>query len=350
MLSVLVLGVGGNVSQGILKALAISSLRCRVIGACISATAFGLYTVHRAYVCPRADDPTFISWILRVCREERIDAILSGVEPVLDALVPHIGTIHQETGAITIISPPDRLAIAGDKLRTCEWLRDNGLNYPPYADGSDRHAIAELAQRVGYPLIAKPRRGKGAHGIFTIPDDTHREAFGERSGYVVQQYLGNERDEYTAGCFSDSAGTVRGCIVLRRGLQDGTTVSAQAGRFPEVRQEAVAIASALKPLGPCNIQMRMACGRPVCFEINLRFSGTTPIRARLGFNDVEAALRHYVLKEPAIDLPVIERGSVVRYWNEMYISPEATETLRQVGRLEEPSEHPSVLENYGMRR
>jgi len=34
-LQVLVLGVGGNVSQGILKALAASKIPCRVIGACI---------------------------------------------------------------------------------------------------------------------------------------------------------------------------------------------------------------------------------------------------------------------------------------------------------------------------
>ena len=49
-LTVLVLGVGGNVSQGILKALAISNLKCRVVGACISPLAAGLYTVDRAYV------------------------------------------------------------------------------------------------------------------------------------------------------------------------------------------------------------------------------------------------------------------------------------------------------------
>ena len=46
-LNVLVLGVGGNVSQGILKALAVSKLSCRVIGACIGSLSFGLYTVDQ---------------------------------------------------------------------------------------------------------------------------------------------------------------------------------------------------------------------------------------------------------------------------------------------------------------
>ncbi len=58
-LNVLVLGVGGNVSQGILKALALSQIPCRVIGACINTLSFGLYTVDRAYISPAASDPAF---------------------------------------------------------------------------------------------------------------------------------------------------------------------------------------------------------------------------------------------------------------------------------------------------
>ena len=96
-LNILVLGVGGNVSQGILKALAISSLRCRVVGACISPTAFGLFAVDRALVSPRAADPEFLPWLLAVLNKERIAAILSGVEPVLDILARNAPLIRQET-------------------------------------------------------------------------------------------------------------------------------------------------------------------------------------------------------------------------------------------------------------
>src|SRR5215204_4136419 len=41
LVTVLILGMGGNVSQGILKALARSNIRCRIIGACTSAGAVG---------------------------------------------------------------------------------------------------------------------------------------------------------------------------------------------------------------------------------------------------------------------------------------------------------------------
>ena len=83
--------------------------------------------------------------------------------------------------------------------------------------------------------------------------------------------------------------------------------------------------------------------------INLRFSGTTPMRVRLGFNEVEAALRNYVLGEEIEDLPLIKEGIVLRYWNEMYIDPQACDALRQSGRLDLPQQFDLMIEDYGMR-
>jgi hypothetical protein len=50
------LGVSGNVSQEILKALALCEPRPRVVGVCISPFSAGLYVTDRAYVSPPADD------------------------------------------------------------------------------------------------------------------------------------------------------------------------------------------------------------------------------------------------------------------------------------------------------
>lgn len=349
-LTVLVLGVGGNVSQGILKALAISSLRCRVIGACISPLSIGLYTVDRAYVSPPANDSNFMDWLTGLCRAERIDAVLSGVEPVLSVLSHHAKTLQDDTGAMCIVSPPACLAIGDDKLMTCQWLKDRGFPFPQFADTCDLRSVEDLVRSCGFPLIAKPRRGKGAAGILELHNDRELEAIAKRPGYVIQQYLGHKSDEYTVGCFSDRKSSVRGAIVFRRDLFEGTTYRAQAGHFPDVRSEAVRIAEALRPLGPSNMQMRIHEGVPVCFEINVRFSGTTPIRARFGFNDVEAALRHYILDEPATDLPVITEGTALRYWNEAYIDAHATAELRQRSRLDEPKQFPLLVETYGIRQ
>lgn len=348
-LTVLVLGVGGNVSQGILKALACSTLDCRVLGACTSATALGLYTTDGSYVSPSARAPEFLPWLLELCRKERIHAVLSGVEPVLDVLLRHQAEIRAQTGAICVVDSAESMAIGADKLRTCEWLRDQGLGYPMFAAAEDAAGVARLAEAKGFPLIAKPRQGKGSNGIHLLRDRSALAQLTLLPGYVVQEVLGDDQSEYTASCFTDREDAVRGVIVLHRLLQHGTTVCATAGLHPEVRAEAARIAAALKPRGPCNIQLRLHRGRPVCFEINVRFSGTTPMRARLGFNDVEATLRHYVLGEPAADLPLVTSGQVLRYWNELYVAPTALAELTKNSILPDPGAFPRQLEDYGRR-
>jgi len=348
-LTVLVLGVGGNVSQGILKSLALGSLKYRVVGACISPLSCGLYTVDRAYVCPRADDPRFLDWLLSTCRNERIQAVLSGVEPVLDRLAEHAQEIRTQTGALCLVSTTDRLAIGNDKLVTCKWLEGHGFNAPRHADARDHVALESLVEQCGFPLLAKPRGGKSAHGIFQVRDRRQLATVVGHHGYVVQEYLGNDDSEYTAGCFCDREGKVCGTIVMKRELLEGTTHRALVVDEPEIRREAERIAAALKPMGPCNVQLRVSDGRPVCFEINVRFSGTTPIRARFGFNEVEAAIRHYVLGESCVDLPSVTEGVALRYWNEIYVDPRAHRRLARECNLESPASYPLVVEDYGAR-
>ena len=90
-LNILVLGVGGNVSQGILKALAVSNLDYRAVGACICNEAVGLYLCDAAHISPYASDPAFMTWLADVCIKERIDIILTGVEEIIDRLAADIG-------------------------------------------------------------------------------------------------------------------------------------------------------------------------------------------------------------------------------------------------------------------
>jgi carbamoyl-phosphate synthase large subunit len=363
-LNVLVLGVGGNVSQSIQKALAHSTLQTRVHAACISREAAGLYLADRAYISPVAQSSEFIPWVLDVCDRERIGAVLSGSEVVLEALAPAAAEIGERTGARCIVSPPEVLRIGRDKLLTCRWLEAEQLPVPGYAHLEDSRSVEQLIELHGFPLIAKPRFGKGSDGIVTLRDREDLEhllaaeelslrAIVDRitaSDVILQQYLGDEHHEYTVGCFCASDGGLRGTVVMRRTIKGGTTTSAELGRFPEVRAVAEAIASTLGPLGPCNVQLRMDEGEAVPFEINPRFSGTTALRAQMGFNEVEAALRHFVLGEPAPTLADVGSGFALRYWNEVYVPADAVIEVGRNGRLADPRAHEASIEDWGLDR
>ncbi len=336
-LTVLLLGLGGNVSQGILKGLRLGSIPVRVVGACVSPTSAGLYAADRALLSPHVSDPNFDEWLISICRGEGVDVVLSGVEPILTALASRRTEVEEATSARVIVSAPEVLAIGDDKLLTCEWLRQHGLSHPRCVLASDFEGVQLLVAECGLPLIAKPRFGKGGKGVIVLSDTHDLELIPLLPHHVIQEYLGRVDEEYTVGCWSDKEGRVRGCIVMRRELTAGTTTSVVVEPRTMVRDEAVRIATALRPMGPCNVQMRIADGQAVCFEINVRFSGTTPMRARLGFNDVEATLRHYVLEQPAVDLPLVTAGYALRLWREVYPAASMVDQLIAGGEVEDPA-------------
>jgi carbamoyl-phosphate synthase large subunit len=335
--SILVLGAGGNVSQGIMKALALSSLRPRIVAACVEPSSAGLFAADAAYVSPLAYDPGFANWLVEVCLAEGIDGVLSGVEPVLEVLASEAEQLRRATGAIAVVSPSEKLAIGADKLETCRWLTANGLPCPGFADAGDRAAVDELLEQHGYPLVAKPRRGKGSAGVRVVRRKEDLASLSAGGEMVIQQYLGSSESEFTAGCFCDRHGALRGSIVMRRVLAHGTTQRAEIGAFSDVREVAERICRELRPVGPCNVQLREQAGEPIPFELNVRFSGTTPVRAHFGFNEVDAAVRHFVLGEPGVDLPAVHEGVAVRYWNEIYPQPAAITALRDTGTAPGPA-------------
>jgi carbamoyl-phosphate synthase large subunit len=143
---------------------------------------------------------------------------------------------------------------------------------------------------------------------------------------VIQEYLGSDDDEYTAGivCFDGSA---QASIVMRRDLRDGNTYRAYTEPFSELNAKVRQIAEALGAYGPVNLQFRLHKDQLVVFEINARFSGTTPLRALCGFNEVEMVLRHVLFGEP-VRQPEVRNMTILRHWSETVVEPERIAALR----------------------
>lgn len=342
--TVLVLGVGGNVGQGILKALARSELETHVVGACVSPLSAGLHMGGPARISPYADQPEFISWVEQIVQREGIQGILSGSEPVLTVLAEHAEQLRERTGAVVVSAVPDVLRIGADKLVTARWLEAQGLPFAMSAAGDDEPGLASLVERIGFPLVAKPRAGKGGEGVVVLTGPADLDPVRGHADLVVQELLGDDDGEYTAGCVCDRDGAIAGTATMWRRLQAGTTHQARMGDFPAQRQLAEAVVARLAPAGPCNVQMRMTDRGPVPFELNVRFSGTTPMRARLGFDEVGACVRHLVLGQPMPRVGPARKGHVLRYWNEVYAAPGAVEALESDGAWPGPG---GVIEDWG---
>lgn len=317
-LNVLVTGAGGPLGQSIMKAAWRAILPCRLVATDRHPLSAGFQLADSYHVLPSAGEPAYLPRLAAICREERIDAVLLGSEGEMEVMAREQAAFERETGAVVVVSPPEVLRISADKWETARFLAGNGLDHPRSALPEEPSQLAALVAESGFPLIVKPRHSSGSKGLFKVQSRRELELVLQLVRRpVVQEYLRPDEQEYTTACFVDSAGQPQGVIVMRRELAAGLTYRAWIEDNRAVATIAQAVARALRPRGPCNVQLRLTERGPVPFEINARFSSTTSIRAYFGYNEVEMALRCFVLGE-RISPPRPRQGIALRYWEELY--------------------------------
>jgi carbamoyl-phosphate synthase large subunit len=316
---VLVTGAGALLGQGIIRSLLASDLRPTIVAVDPDRRAAGLYWAHSRHLVPLANDATFVDRLTTLIDKERPDAVIPGTDVELLLFAERRAEWERRFQTHVIVSSPDVIKIADDKYLTFQFLRDQGFPVPESCLPGEESALLE---RVGFPLIVKPRVGARSIGVVKVKDAAGlARAVAEGHNVVIQECVGTDSHEYTASGLVFN-GTCDATIVMRRDLRDGNTYRAYVEPFPELNKQVESFARALAPYGPANFQFRLDReGRAKVFEINARFSGTTPLRMHAGFNEVDMTLRR-VLRGEAIVQPVIQPMTILRYFTEEVVPPD----------------------------
>ena len=119
-----------------------------------------------------------------------------------------------------------------------------------------------------------------------------------------------------------------GTFMARRELRAGVTYRAEVNFWPDIHELLLTIGATLRPRGPLNVQLRQTERGPIPFELNIRCSGTSAIRAYFGYNEPEMLLRNYIMGEP-LKAPTPRKGYAFRYWNEIFLEGVNQERLQE---------------------
>lgn len=315
-MKVLVTGAGAVLGQGIIRSLRSSSLPVTVIAADPSPLSAGLYWTPHRHLVPLAKDPEFSARMLTLLERERPDVVIPGTDVELHAFAIHRAEWEAKLSTHVVVSDQRVVQIADDKYLTYQFLREQGFAVPASCLPGDE---ARLIDEVGFPLIVKPRIGARSVGVVKVTNhDELARALAGACGVVIQECVATDDHEYTAGTLTFD-GRCDASIVMRRDLRDGNTYRAYVQPYPELDAQVRQMAEALGAHGPANFQFRVdARGQAKVFEINARFSGTTPFRMRAGFNEVELVIRKLVSGEPVYQ-PTIQPMTILRYFDEIVV-------------------------------
>lgn len=333
-LRVLVTGVGGNVGQGVLKALAASGLASWVVGVDANPLSAGLFLVDKGYVVPRATEEEFLDSFCSIIIREQVSMVFVCADAEALSIARLREKIETTTNAFVLLSPVDTVERCADKWLTARWFASAHLPHPATVRADDSEGRRRLVSHCGFPLIVKPRFGYASRGVVLSQNSPQLELEAQNlgEGGVVQEYLDQADQEYTAATFSSTPGVVDACIVMRRELLQGTSYRVEPVFDQTLEREVSRWGEAMHGLGPLNFQFRLTDRGPVCFEVNPRFSGTVGIRFHFGYNDVEMALRHFLLGE-RLERPTLRDGMVLRYWEELYLPRQRSEVATLASRI-----------------
>lgn len=320
-MKVLVTSAGALLGQGIIRSLQAADLPDMHIIACDpDPRSPGLYWNKHSRLLPFAKDPHFIEKFSDLLGEEKPDAICVGTDPELSLLAANQQQLESTFNTKIIISSPEVVRIADDKYLTYQLMKDNGFTPP---DSRLPEQAQELVNLYGFPLVVKPRIGARSVGFHLVKNQAELvQAIKDVPNAVVQECVATKDEEYTAGSLYFD-GECKATIVMRRELRDGNTFKAYVDKYPKLNEQVRAFCNALKPFGPANFQFRLPKdGIARVFEINSRFSGTTPLRMHAGFNELEMVLGHLFYNKPIIQ-PDVPKLTIMRHWTETVITDEA---------------------------
>ena len=324
-IKILVDGCGGDVAQGVIKALNKSNLNLEIYKICTYSNSSWLYTDELSYIAPLSASDQYIPYLIRFLNTHNINIFF----PCIDFEIPKIALnkekIESETNAIVFVDDINKVDICNDKYKTYNFFQKNNISSPYTILPESSEKVKEIIDLVGFPLIIKRRIGQGAKDIKIINTYPEARDFIGKTNFIIQEYIHLKEGEYTSGIYLGDDRKLKGICILKRELKGGSTYRAERMINNKWEEYIVEIAKTIS-MKYLNIQFRVHNNKIYPFELNGRFSGTTGIISRV-FNAPEYFIRERLLNEKIEYKENNEIFHAMRYYEEIYTNQENVDKL-----------------------
>lgn len=249
---------------------------------------------------PAVYDPQYINITLNICREQKIDALISLNDLELPILAEQKEKF-EALGVKVIVSDTQVIEICFDKYKTAQWIESLGLKSPKtYVRLADAKA-ALASGKISFPLFLKPRWGSGSIGLETVEDMEELEmvyglllkkikktilataSVGDEYIMIQEKLMGKE---YGLDVINDLDGNHWAVSVKQKlAMRAGETDKAVTVDLPEVREIGAKIGRNLHHIGNLDVDVMQRDNGDYCvLELNPRFGGGFPFSYEAGVN------------------------------------------------------------------
>jgi carbamoyl-phosphate synthase large subunit len=233
-------------------------------------------------------EPLTLEHVLEIVeREQPIGVIVQ-----LGGQTPLKLTRGLEAAGVNILgTSPDSIDIAEDRRRFEEIARKLGVAQPPNGTATSVDAAAEIANRIGYPVLLRPSYVLGGRAMEIVYDEPALRDYFQRAVRVsedrpvlIDQFL-EDAWEADVDALSDGETVVIGGVMHHiedAGIHSGDSACVlppeqlSVKDADQMRAHTVQFAKALGVVGLINVQYAVKDGVVYVLEVNPRASRTIP--------------------------------------------------------------------------
>jgi len=260
----------------------------------------------KSFESPLIYDKEYIPFLLEICKNEKIDILISLFDIDLMILAKNKAEF-EALGVKVIVSNDDVINICNDKFEMLEYLKR--INMPVPETYLDLDKALEGADFDKKTYILKPRWGMGSLSIFEAENKKELEVLYEKAKRSIQKsYLRFESnadmnrailiqekikgDEFGLDIFNDLEGENISVTVKRKyAMRSGETDIAEVTENSELKAVGKKIAKSLSHIGNLDMDILLSEGKAYIIDMNARFGGGYPFTHNAGVNELEAIIR-----------------------------------------------------------
>lgn len=279
-MTVLITAIGSMSADSVIKSIRDANPSWVIIGVDINPAKW-LYLSKKVdyfYHVPYFYHPEYIPEIKKLCEKHKVNFILPLTDPEIDIFSEKRGELGKFTTSLTLPSNEDITQIR-NKLSI--WKK-----FSKHIDIKviETFQFSEIkTQKLIFPLIAKPQKGRSSEGLRHISDERGLNDLNE--DYVIQRFI--EGNIITVDFVRDQQGTV--VSLPRKELirtANGAGLSVKIFQDPKIHDLITKVAEDLNIVGCMNIEFIEKDGNYYLMDINPRFSAGIGFSYKAGYNFV----------------------------------------------------------------
>ncbi|MBU8757228.1 ATP-grasp domain-containing protein [Priestia megaterium] len=281
-----------------------------------------LYEADKHFIVPRMDDKGYLDVILSLCKENKVKAVLSLIDPELSLLAEH-KQAFLEIGTVPIVPEIDVVEMCFDKYMMYDFLVKNGFKtIKSYIDEEEFYRDVE-AGVINYPVFVKPVKGSASINISKVTQKEEVELlFSRFDNLMIQEFM--DGTEYGVDAYIDMISGelvsifIKEKLKMRAGETD-KSVSIKDEKLFELIKNFVKKAGFK---GIIDIDVFKVDGEYYISEVNPRFGGGYPHAYESGVNVPEMIIKNLNGNVNVDIIGKYEEGIYMMKYNEIKIFPE----------------------------